>query len=58
MKITYKTFTVSYQFTNSFWSSQQMKVEAMNAEQAKQKVLDAISGAYGSQILKEVTILN
>ena len=58
MKTAYKTFTIKYEFILSFWGVETMKVEAINIEQAKEKVLNELSMAYGSQILNEVKILN
>lgn len=57
MKTIYKSFKIKYSFTNSVWSSESMTVNAITIEQARQKVLDEISGAYGSQILNEVKLL-
>ena len=58
MKTTYKKFRIKYSFIHSFWNNESMTVLALNIEQARQKTLDEISGAYGSQILPEVKILN
>jgi len=57
MKVKFKKFTIRYQFDNSVWTNERMVVEAITIEQARQKVLDSIAGAYGSQILSEVTLL-
>jgi hypothetical protein len=58
MKTIYKKFTIYYQFDNSFWSNERMTVEAINILQAREKVLNEIWKAYGTEILKDVTILN
>jgi len=58
MKTIYKNFKIKYSFINSFWNNESMTVLAINIEQAKQKVLDEIAGAYGSQILNEVKIID
>ena len=56
MKTIYKKFTICYEFANTFWTNENMTIEAINIEQARQKVLNEIAKAYGSQILKEVKI--
>ena len=58
MKTKYKNFKIKYSFVSSFWNNESMTVNAINIEQARQKVLNEISGAYGSQILNEVKLLN
>ena len=58
MKTLFKKFTILYQFNNSVWSNEKMIVEAITIEQAREKVLNEIACAYGSQILNEVTILS
>lgn len=55
MKVIFKKFTVKYQFINSVWTNESMTVTALTMEQAINKVRDEIAGAYGSDILKEVT---
>ena len=58
MNIQFKKFTIKYRFISSVWENESMTVIALNIEQARQKVLDEISMAYGSQILKDVIIKN
>lgn len=56
--VKFKEFTIKYSFIHSVWNNESMKVTALNIEQARQKVLNEISMAYGSAILEEVRILN
>lgn len=56
--IKFKKFTIKYEFNCSVWTNESMTVEALTIEQARQKVINEICGAYGSQILTDLIIKN
>jgi hypothetical protein len=56
MKTIYKNFTIKYSFANSFWTNESMTVQSINREMAVKKVIDEVSKAYGSEILKDLKI--
>jgi hypothetical protein len=56
MKTIYKNFTIKYSFVNSFWTNESMTVQSINREMAVKKVIDEVSKAYGSEILKDLKI--
>jgi len=56
MKTIYKNFTIKYSFANSLWTNESMTVQSINREMAVKKVIDEVSKAYGSEILKDLKI--